>query len=160
MAQPVRHFQNDAPLTLLKPDVPWLVFDIASLDLSQFPTVSDFRLDLRDGPLGPHLFFTSDDLGTLAGFPWWDGVVTGLERMTVADIPLGTIQEPYCDLDQGWTILIFETSGYVYVRQGGEDRYTYRSWFRVTRTRYVREWVQAIAAYNPNFGKPSDTTGE
>jgi hypothetical protein len=80
--------------------------------------------------------------------------------MTPADIPLGTVRKPYFDLEQGWTNVIFEDSGYVYVMQGGEDCYTYQTWFRVTRTRYAREWIQAIAAYNDDPWKLRPTPGE
>ncbi len=139
-------FRNDT--TLIVPGPGW---NIQALDLGQFPVVVDFQVELTAAtdPLGPHLYFYSPRFGVLANFPWWDGVVQVLQHYRVTDIPLGTLRRPYWDLEQGWIILIFETSGYVYVMQGDfETKNEFYSWFRVTRTRYVREWIRTIKQFN------------
>lgn len=127
------------------------------LAIDQFPIVQDFRLELRDcgGDLGWHIEFLSHDLGHLGGFPWWDHVDVALQRFSLENIPLGTLDEPYSDLDQGWQIVIFEANGFVHVLENegvdGEDPSgcTFTTWFRVPRVQYVHEWTRVIAQFNP-----------
>lgn len=122
-----------------------------ALALDGFPIIDDFALMLTDSPDGgKHVEMASALLGRVAGFPAWDHADRDLRHFTPADVPLGAIDEPYDDRDEGWRILIFERSGWVYVLEGrapnGDDFATY---FRVPRTRYFQAWAALIDAFNP-----------
>jgi len=56
-------------------------------------------------------------------FPWWDDPERNLGGWTLDDIPLGTLEEPYSDVDQCWRILVREANGVVNVASGtaGEE---------------------------------------
>ncbi len=102
------------------------VDSIATLLLDSFPVIDDFSIELRQTvpKFGNHLFFVSAANGDLISFPWWDHVERDLQRWTQRNIPLGTKDKPFYDLEQGWQVVIFEERPWVYVLQGGgsEDR--------------------------------------
>ncbi|HMJ65083.1 MAG TPA: hypothetical protein VK615_07010 [Candidatus Binatia bacterium] len=125
--------------------------EIKSLDLSAFPPVNDFTVDLRDtGEFGQHIGFNSETLGPLAGFPWWDNVERDLPTYDSTRIPLGTYDQPFDDCEQSWQIVIFENAGYVYIMQGDDPCCTeFATWFRVERNHYVNEWLRLIRKFNP-----------
>jgi hypothetical protein len=156
--QPV--FQNERPLIFPGQD-----FDLTWLELDAFPVVQDFEIALTDagGPFGRKVRFWSDQLGWLAGFPWWDHADLALHLCTLIDIPIGTRATPYYDLEQGWQILIFREGAFAYVMEGGEpsdDPVTWSSWFRVPLEQYVSEWIREIRHFNPTIpdGMPLQAT--
>lgn len=61
---------------------------------------------------------------------------------------LGTRHEPFCDGDQGWEIVIWQSGDKVCVLQGQSDQatpaFSYHSAFRVTRESYDRAWVDVL----------------
>ncbi len=146
-------FRNERPLVF-----PTQAWNLNALDLSQFPLVEAFEIVLTDlgWPLGPHLSFWSEQLGWLAGLPWWDNANLALYACTLADIPLGTLGHPYYDSEQGWQMLIFRDGAYVYVMEAGEpseEPAVWHSWFRVPLEQYVGEWIREIRRFNPAIGE-------
>lgn len=90
------------------------------LDLSSFPVINDFEIRLYNqrGRLGWHLKYYSDSLGILSSFPWWDNVYKDLIGMTIDEIPIGSIDNPYDDLEQGWQLVIWQKRNYIYIIEG------------------------------------------
>jgi hypothetical protein len=116
------------------------------LDPNSFASVTDFEIQLKpSGCLGLHLDLASRSLGPLAGFPWWDDVDADLATWTLKNVPLGTLESPFDDCEQGWQILIWESDGWVYVAEGDEPCCeTYSQTFRVGRAPYLKAWEAAI----------------
>ncbi|HEY6136937.1 MAG TPA: hypothetical protein VI670_04155 [Thermoanaerobaculia bacterium] len=86
--------------------------------------------------------FASAARGELARFPAWERADRDLRHFAADDIPTGTREEPFVEVDDGWRIEIFEEDGFVYVREN-MDR------FRVARDAYFAAWDALIARYNP-----------
>ena len=108
-----------------------------------FPIVDDFVVTLVDTPeSGQQLEYRSASRGRLAHFPAWEHVDRDLRHFIAEDIPNGTRDEPYVDVDEAWRIEIFEEDGWVYVTEND-------SRFRVRTERYIREWTTLIDAFNP-----------
>ncbi|BCM92033.1 hypothetical protein IAD21_03912 [Abditibacteriota bacterium] len=124
---------------------------LKELDLVAFPLVEDFTIKTKNtGSFGYHLYFHSDHAGHLASFPWWDNVEKDLPRYTSKDIPVGSLEWPFDDLEQGWQIVICEHKHFVYILEGGDPCCTeFYVWFRVPRQRYYREWMRLIREFNP-----------
>lgn len=127
------------------------------LALDAFPIIDDFALtlaEIHDG--GKHIEMASRTLGRLAGFPAWDHADRDLRHFDPADVPLGSIDEPYDDRDEGWRILIFEHGGWVYVLEGRSPNATeFAVWFRVPAARYFEAWAVLIDAFNPRTALPT-----
>ena len=47
----------------------------------------------------------------------WNHADEIIKNMNISDIPMGTISNPFEDLEQGWQMIIFEKRGYVYILQ-------------------------------------------
>ncbi len=120
-------------------------------ELDAFPVVDDFHLKLAGaGEGGLHLEFASASKGRLAGFPAWDHVDRDLRHFVAADVPIGTVDEPYDDRDEEWRILIFAEGAWVYVAEGNHpNARRFESTFRVLRDRYLQAWAAIIDQYNP-----------
>ena len=138
-------FPNEKPLYLSDKSY------IQVLDFDEFPLVQDFIIEVRQTKsFGLHLYFHSVKLGQLASFPWWDRVDKSLRNYTAENIPLGSLQEPFDDTDQGWQILIFEHAGAVYILEGADPCCTkFHSWFCVSHDLYFKEWMRTIRCFNP-----------
>lgn len=109
-------------------------------------TVDDFSVILVDTEeSGQQLEYRSAARGRLAGFPAWEHVDRDLRHFIADDIPNGTRDEPYRDVDEGWDITIFEDDGWVYVRENGQE-------FRVNADEYRRVWNALIDEFNPIEG--------
>ncbi|SNT58714.1 hypothetical protein SAMN05421812_11151 [Asanoa hainanensis] len=72
-----------------------------------------------------------------------------IRAWTVADIPCGTIEKPYLDMDQGWDILVWQMDGHIFVAEGDgegdvEPDQTYTRWFKVSRELYEAGWTSAL----------------
>ncbi|HEU4520862.1 MAG TPA: hypothetical protein VFT12_02600 [Thermoanaerobaculia bacterium] len=120
-------------------------------ELDSFPTIGDFDVILRDWDEGgKHVEFVSGSKGVLATFPAWDHVDRDLRHFIASDVPMGNIDEPYDDADEGWRLMLFEHRGFVYVLQGNSPRTSdFKVFFRVPRGRYIAAWAALIDAYNP-----------
>jgi hypothetical protein len=120
-------------------------------DLDTFPVVEDFRVQLVPSDEGgKHIEFASAAHGRLAGFPEWDHADRDLRHFVASDVPLGTIDEPYDDRDDGWRIDLFEYDGWIYVAEGDDaDATEPARRFRVRRERYLQAWAALIDLYNP-----------
>jgi hypothetical protein len=118
---------------------------LANLPPEVFRVVRDFGIHLRDtGQSGVHISFASSSEGEIARFPWWDHADADLREMSDDDVPTGTVERPFDDVEQGWRILIWERQGHVFVMEGGGDRRRYRRWFAVPRETYFSAWRDAI----------------
>ncbi|KFZ32161.1 hypothetical protein JS44_16095 [Anoxybacillus flavithermus] len=53
-------------------------------------------------------FYSAKQNEILTSFPWWDFVDQLLVGWDEHDIPNGTMDRPFFDLEQGWHIIIFE----------------------------------------------------
>jgi hypothetical protein len=90
------------------------------------------------------IVFASAARGELARFPAWERADRDLRHFDADDIPTGTRDEPFVDVDEGWRIEIFEEGKHVYVTEN--DRR-----FRVPRDDYFAAWEALIASYNPSL---------
>ncbi|SDZ53389.1 hypothetical protein SAMN05421684_6340 [Asanoa ishikariensis] len=71
--------------------------------------------------------------------------MTKIRAWTLADIPCGTIENPYFDTDQGWNILVWQMDDQTFVAEGdGEPDETYTRWFKVSRELYEAGWTSAL----------------
>jgi len=120
-------------------------------DLDAFPFVDDFLVRLVDAGEGNlQIELASAARGRLAGFPAWDHADRDLRHFIPSDVPLGTIDEPYDDRDEGWRIVIFEHGGWMYVAEGNDvDAIEPSALFRVRRERYLQAWAALIHLFNP-----------
>lgn len=120
-------------------------------ELDAFPVIDDFSVKLVDtAEGGKHVELTSAAHGRLAGFPAWDHADRDLRHFVAADVPLGSVEEPYDDRDEAWRILIFEEGGWIYVAEGDEPNATgFAMKFRVRRERYLQAWAALIDQFNP-----------
>ncbi len=54
---------------------------------------------------------------------------------------VGSISNPFDDLEQGWQVLIWEHQNYVYIMEGEEPQCTeFAVWFKVGKQRYYTQW--------------------
>lgn len=120
--------------------------ELVKLDLREFPIIDDFGILARQrGAFGYHLYCVSPMYGLLASFPWWDHAEKDLETMKIENIPLGTIDKPFEDLEQSWQILIWEKRDYVYIMEGEDPCcIEFPVWFRVRKQRYIEEWDRIL----------------
>ena len=137
-------FDPSRPLVLQSGDYG---HEIAKMDADLFVTVDDFAVELAPaGSLGFHLRLVSRSRGPLADFPWWDHAEWKVGQMAPLDL-VGSAEEPYCDTDQGWTIVIWRDSEFVYVLEGDEVCATeFTWWFRVPVQVWIERWQEIIDA--------------
>jgi hypothetical protein len=121
------------------------------IDLQTAITIDDFTVRLVDGAEGgPHVELASAARGRLAWFPAWDHADRDLRHFIPSDVPLGTVDHPYDDRDEGWRIAIFEHDGWIYVAEGDDPAAdAYQSVVRVHRDAYLRAWALLIDRFNP-----------
>jgi hypothetical protein len=114
--------------------------------IEAYPSIDDFvvRLTQEGGDQDGASFveFASASRGRLAWFPAWEHVDRDLRHFVAADVPIGTFDRPYQDVDEAWSISIFEQGGWVYVDE--DDRH-----FRVPTTLYLEAWAALIDRFNP-----------
>lgn len=114
------------------------------LDLSAFPAATDFVIELVAGGGGSSVQFVERGLNVTIEFPWWEDVKSEIAGWSLADIPSGSIDSPYWDMDQGWHVAIWQADDLVYVAQGGETEGEYERWFSVPSSIYRAEWEKVI----------------
>lgn len=121
------------------------------IDLATVPLARNFVVELRElEDLGRIVHFTSADGGELAWFPAWEHAERDLPHMNAIDVPLGSIDDPYDDRDEGWRIVIFEHEGFVYVFEDDRPNGTlFPRRFRVPRDAYIVAWAGLMDTYNP-----------
>jgi GrpB-like predicted nucleotidyltransferase (UPF0157 family) len=164
-----KQFQNEKPITL--PDVDsgnWYEKHLRTLDFSKFPLIVDFEVKTKDTEFfGPHVYYYSAEHGRLASFPDWDSVEQDLQKERFLDIakeqrmdaayimdrfPLGTIDRPYNELEQGWRLVSWEDGEFVYVLETNDEHSNvFPIWFKVSKDRYMDEWKKLVDAYR-NIG--------
>ena len=132
-----------------------------NLPFADFPLIEDFEVRLEDmktqgrSVFGYQVRFFSRTRGYIADFPWWDHP----ERNLIRDdfqIPMGDLQKPFYDDDQGWEIIIFADADLVYVLQGHHDYPAgegYYAWFKVIQGTYLAKWQDAIALCRKTFSR-------
>ncbi|WP_433517716.1 hypothetical protein ACQP2T_20520 [Nonomuraea sp. CA-143628] len=118
--------------------------ELRFLDLKAFPIAADFTIELADEGMGSSIRFLAPELSVVVSFPWWENVKEEISEWSLADIPNGSIESPYWDMDQGWHILIWQSNGLVYVAQGGEVEGEYDDWFSLPAALYRSEWNKVI----------------
>ena len=123
--------------------------DLRDLALDGFPVIDDFAVVVTEDE-SRTIEFRSAEHGRLAGFPAWEYADRDLRHFTPSDVPLGTIEEPFEDRDEGWRILLFGGGGWIYVLEGDSPTATdFPRWFRVATGRYVQAWAALIDFFNP-----------
>ena len=80
--------------------------------------------------------------GRLAWFPAWEHADRDLRHFVATDVPIGTFDRPYQDVDEDWSISIFEQGGWVYVDEGDTH-------FRVPTAQYLAAWAALVDRFNP-----------
>lgn len=118
---------------------------LKELPFSEFPVVTDFEVKFtKTEAFGMHVVYCSKARGKISGFPWWDHVEREVRSPSL--IPMGTIDSPYDELEQGWQKYIFEHEGFVNILQGKEPCCReFEIWYRVTKEDYLARWSELIA---------------
>ncbi|MFG1956581.1 hypothetical protein [Nonomuraea sp. NPDC049028] len=73
-----------------------------------------------------------------------ENVKAEISEWTLADIPTGSIESLYWDMDQGWHILIWQSDERVYIAQGEAVEGEYDHWFSLPAALYRSEWNKVI----------------
>ncbi|MBB5855581.1 hypothetical protein ACFQ05_36270 [Amycolatopsis umgeniensis] len=120
---------------------------IADLDTGTFAKVDGFAVQLfqRANLPGHVLRFVDGGDAVLAEFSWWDHVEVTLRGWTLDDIPLGTPEEPFRDLDQCWLLLIWRDGDDVLIAETdvpGVPGFERQS--RVPASDYFDAWKAAL----------------
>jgi len=122
--------------------------EIKDMCLKDFPVIDSFAVvtEYRGKDFGHHLYFINKETNRkLTSFPWWDFAEKSIENMTITDIPIGKISDPFMDLEQGWQIIIFEKRDFVFILQGNEPCCTeFRTWYCVAKEVYITAWKEVL----------------
>ena len=117
--------------------------------LESFPVVDDFAVQLSDTP-ERNVEFTSAKRGRVASFPAWERADRDLRHFVPADVPIGSMDEPYEDADDTWRIVIFEHRGNVYILEADDPKaIDFPRFFRVPTGRYLKAWALLVDVFNP-----------
>jgi len=121
------------------------------IDLEQVDTVDDFAIELREmEDCGKIVHFISASMGELVWFPAWEHADRDLRHFVASDVPMGKMDEPFDDNDEGWRIVIFEEGGFVYIFEDDRPAGTrFPRRFRVPKNLYFFAWAAVINQYNP-----------
>ena len=121
------------------------------INLEQIPPIDDFAIELREmEDCGKIVHFVSAGEGELAWFPAWEHADRDLRHFVASDVPLGTIDDPFDDRDEGWRIVIFEHGGFVYIFEDDRPNGTrFPRRYKVPRDRYFFAWAALINEFNP-----------
>ncbi|TFG32145.1 hypothetical protein EU528_04375 [Candidatus Thorarchaeota archaeon] len=144
-------FENEQPLytTVLcgEPHPEHIPFH--ELDLDSFPLIADFRVLVGGRSVDfAYVEYSSYILGLLTTFVNWNDADERLQVMKIEDIPLGTMEKPWNDIEQGFELDIWEKDGFVYVILGDEPcTNKFEVWYRVRKGDYVQAWKDILARY-------------
>ncbi len=125
--------------------------DWNDIDLATVPLIPDFSVELREmEDAGKIVHFVSPTHGELAWFPGWENADRDLRHFAATDVPMGSIDEPFDDRDEGWRIVIFEQGGFVYIFEDDRPAGTrFPRRYRVARDRYFFAWATVMHQFNP-----------
>jgi hypothetical protein len=135
--------------------------DLRDLDLGSFPRADEFVVEASDNGSSQdpwtELRYVVPSWDLTVNFPWWDKSTAEMREWGLQDIPLGSIESPYWDWDQGWRLLIWEAGEEVFIMEGdGTDRDDeppiYERWFAVPGRLYRSAWQTAIDGFRTTNG--------
>lgn len=120
--------------------------DLADVDLDRFRLVDHFAVALHDTTIfGSHVTFVDGAGEVLLSFPWWDDAEMDLLGWDETNIPLGTRERPFHDLEQSWEVFIFAVGEYVFVLHGPDCcSVVMDAWFKVRREDYLAAWRDVL----------------
>ncbi|HYE82246.1 MAG TPA: hypothetical protein VEG39_08775 [Clostridia bacterium] len=125
---------------------------LAEINLDEFPLVEDFEIlyVYREGfnkkDKEVHFIFYSETMGLLNGFPYWYIHESKIKDFSTNDIPIGTKDTPFMDVEQGGLIYIFEKRDYVYVLYSHDNDYIeFNPWYKVSKDLYFSRWMELIS---------------
>jgi hypothetical protein len=125
--------------------------------LSEFPAIDDFDIIYRYNQNEIHFIYYSEKFGLLNYFPYWYIKEENIRDITVENVPIGTIEKPYCDVEQGGMIYIFEKRNHVYVMYSHDDNLEIcQTWYKVSKDRYFDNWLEIISWFKYNNQIASD----
>ncbi|MER7417828.1 hypothetical protein ABT346_13765 [Micromonospora peucetia] len=116
------------------------------VEIGDVPRLDEFQIQLvrNHSRSGLVLFFTGENETVVAEFPWWDGVEEDIAHWRLADIPCGTVDAPFLDRDQGWSIVIWKVEDFVIFAEGEGNDEIFNTWFAVPYVKYISEWQRVI----------------
>ncbi|MDQ0112429.1 hypothetical protein [Paenibacillus harenae] len=102
--------------------------------------------------LGKHLYYYSEKFGILSSFPWWDHVDKMILEDIESAIPMGTINNPFVDVEQGWSIVIIRKREFVYLMQSNDPAANnFNRWYKVLLENYLDQWNRLIDYLKNDF---------
>src|SRR5690349_12338428 len=107
--------------------IDYLSTGLSGFDPEEFPEAHDFTVELTiwgedRGEESLHLAYLVSSPAIVICWGWWNEPVSKVRSWTVADIPCGTIANPYYDSDQGWNSVVWQMDGPIFVREGDGER--------------------------------------
>ncbi|GAB2569527.1 hypothetical protein Aab01nite_07380 [Paractinoplanes abujensis] len=109
--------------------------DISKLDLNSFPCAGQFSVRWADDMVE----LTDERLSLRVRFPWWSRQDVEQAIQSPSGPPVGEVDEPFDDEEQGWRILVWQHAGMVGIMVGADNTFT--TWFRVPLERYLAGWM-------------------
>lgn len=92
-----------------------VIDNLKNLNLELFPVVNDFELLITKKRVKFYsefvYFYSRSKNENLTTFECWKNAKTFLKDLKKKDIPTGTIDKPFSDIDQGWQIIILKKMG-------------------------------------------------
>jgi hypothetical protein len=123
--------------------------DFHELDLESFPLIPDFKVEVggRNEQFA-WVDYVSDSLGLLSRLMNWDNADERFSTVSMEEVPLGSLDKPWNDIEQGFELDIWEKDGFVYVILGDEPcTNKFEVWYRVKKEDYVKAWEEILARY-------------
>ena len=141
--------KNKKELLLEGDKASWSPDSLQQLDLTTFPLVDDFCIELhsvfhsRSSLADPStentlIDFTSAQHGILVRTAFLD-----LMASSETSIAIGPQDNPYMDCDQGYLLVVFVHENFVYILSGNDDANLnlYTTWFKVPAETYAEAWI-------------------
>jgi hypothetical protein len=123
--------------------------ELDKLDLDAFPEMKNFVVEIKDLESETTLWYFVPSSDISVGFPWWNVRASEMRGWTLADVPSGSLQKPYCDYDLSYSLLIWEAGGHVYIMNGADSEELdepeiFEVWFRIPSELYRSAWKAAL----------------
>ena len=131
-------------------DIDYLTTGLTGFSEDEFPEARDLTIEFSTWAYGLNLTYTVPSLGIVMPWGWLKETEAEMRAWTLADVPCGTLTEPYHDSDQGWNVMLWQQGDHVFVAEGDgswdeeRDSNTYTRWFKVPRELYFEAWVAAL----------------
>jgi hypothetical protein len=131
-------------------NIDYLTTGLAGFSVDEFPEARDLVVEFSTSEYGLNLTYTVPSLGIVMPWGWLKETDAEMRAWTLADVPDGTVTEPYHDSDQGWNIMLWQQDDHVFVAEGDggwdeeRDSNTYTRWFKVPRELYFAAWTAAL----------------